>query len=106
MKSPIYRVCGVLLTPMVVVIAILIWGRLILGSQTTAVSNPWSSSGRLSVLRPEDKVCVIGLNKAASLSLLCYDLFMTFLLTSLFVYPLFKSTLSANLKKVASRTLL
>ncbi|KAG8892762.1 hypothetical protein FRB99_002459 [Tulasnella sp. 403] len=85
MNTPVWRVSMLLLTPLIVILAILIWGR-------------------IAVLR-QDRVCVIGLKKVASLSLLSYDLFMTVVLTTLFVYPLWTSKVSARLRKVASRTL-
>ncbi|KAF8320715.1 hypothetical protein DL93DRAFT_2052218, partial [Clavulina sp. PMI_390] len=50
--------------------------------------------------------CYIGLKLTASLMLLCYDLYMNFLLTALFVYPLWKEgVVNSSLRKMATRTL-
>ncbi|KAG8950052.1 hypothetical protein FRC04_008132 [Tulasnella sp. 424] len=87
LKNHVYCLCCALLIPLVVIIIVLIFGR-------------------IAHLRDADRVCVIGLRKGASLSLLCYDLAMTAILTTLFVYPLFRSKVSPRLRRVASRTLI
>lgn len=87
LKSRVYCLCCALLIPLVIIIIVLIFGR-------------------IAHLRDTDRVCVIGLRKGASLSLLCYDLAMTAILTTLFVYPLFRSKVSPRLRRVASRTLI
>ncbi|KAF7300033.1 hypothetical protein MKEN_01326000 [Mycena kentingensis (nom. inval.)] len=69
--------------------------------------------GRIAHFRPRDGACVIGLKPTASLPLLVYDLFINVLLTSLFLFPLFRnsaaarsdSSSAARLRKVAVRTL-
>ncbi|KAG9041752.1 hypothetical protein FS837_011809 [Tulasnella sp. UAMH 9824] len=86
LKSRVYCLCCALLIPLVIIIVVLIFGR-------------------IAHLRDNDRVCVIGLRKGASLSLLCYDLAMTAVLTTLFVYPLLGSKVSPRLRQVASRTL-
>ncbi|KIO34176.1 hypothetical protein M407DRAFT_17083 [Tulasnella calospora MUT 4182] len=86
LKSRIYCLCCALLLPLVIIIIVLLFGR-------------------IAHLRETDRVCVIGLRKGASLSLLCYDLAMTAILTTLFVYPLLRSKVSPRLRQVASRTL-
>ncbi|KAG8896058.1 hypothetical protein FRC01_012033, partial [Tulasnella sp. 417] len=86
LKSRVYCLCCALLIPLLVIIIVLLFGR-------------------IAHLRESDRVCVIGLRKAASLSLLCYDLAMTAILTTLFVYPLLGSKVSPRLRQVASRTL-
>ncbi|KAG9027060.1 hypothetical protein FRB95_008161 [Tulasnella sp. JGI-2019a] len=86
LKTPVFVVCMCMLAPLFLIIGILIWGR-------------------IAVLRSHDQVCIIGLKQAASLALLCYDLFMTVALTVLFVWPLFAGKVGARVRKVASRTL-
>ncbi|KAG8999035.1 hypothetical protein FRB94_006455 [Tulasnella sp. JGI-2019a] len=87
LKTPVFIACMCMLAPLFLILGVLIWGR-------------------IAVLRSDDQVCVIGLRRAASLSLLCYDLFMTVVLTSLFVWPLFTGKVGIRLRKVASRTLI
>lgn len=61
--------------------------------------------GRIAYIR-DDNQCIIGLQKAASMTTLFVDLGVNVLLTSLFIWPLWRSNfLSANLRRVASRTL-
>jgi len=57
-------------------------------------------------IRTNDHVCVIGLTTWGSATLLSYDLFMTIVLTSLFVWPLWTSNVSKPVRKIASRTLI
>ncbi|KAG8888589.1 hypothetical protein FRB98_007353 [Tulasnella sp. 332] len=87
-RSSVWRVCIMLLIPYLCILFLMLYGK-------------------IAVLRPADHVCDIGLQKFASLPLLSFDLFITFFLTALFVYPLRTSSLiSPELRKVASRTLL
>ncbi|KAJ7615829.1 hypothetical protein FB45DRAFT_1106524 [Roridomyces roridus] len=63
--------------------------------------------GGIAELRQTDGVCVIGLKPTASIPLLSYDLYINILLTSLFLWPLFRSQHStARLRRVAARTLI
>ncbi|KAG8986586.1 hypothetical protein FRB90_003903 [Tulasnella sp. 427] len=87
LKSRVYCICCALLVPLLIIIVVLLFGR-------------------IAHLRETDRVCVIGLRKGGSLSLLCYDLAMTAILTTLFVYPLLRSKVSPRLRQVASRTLI
>jgi hypothetical protein len=87
LKSPIYNFCLITVALFGVIAALLIWGQ-------------------IHYFRP-DGACKIGLRKLASRSLLCYDLFINVLLTTLFLWPLFRSKfLSRRIKRVATRTLL
>lgn len=61
--------------------------------------------GRIAYLT-DDRQCIIGLQKASSMTTLFVDLFVNILLTSLFLWPLWRSKLlSPNIRRVASRTL-
>jgi hypothetical protein len=61
--------------------------------------------GRISYIK-EDRQCVIGLEKPASLSLLLYDLLLNVFLTAMFLFPLQQNhSLNPKLKIVARRTL-
>ncbi|CAE6369734.1 unnamed protein product [Rhizoctonia solani] len=61
--------------------------------------------GRVAYFR-DDRSCIIGLRKYASLSLLIYDLYINMFLTGMFLWPLFRSRLSnPRIKKMAMRTL-
>ncbi|CAE6489551.1 unnamed protein product [Rhizoctonia solani] len=61
--------------------------------------------GRVAYFR-DDRACIIGLQKYASLSLLIYDLYINIFLTGMFLWPLFRSRLSnPKIKKMALRTL-
>ncbi|KAI0744183.1 hypothetical protein C8Q80DRAFT_1272755 [Daedaleopsis nitida] len=60
--------------------------------------------GRVAFFR-QDGACVIGLTRAASLTLLIYDLCINIVLTSLFVWPLLDRHFRTSLKDVAIRTL-
>jgi hypothetical protein len=61
--------------------------------------------GRIAYLT-DDNQCIIGLSKASSMTALFVDLFVNILLTSLFLWPLWRSKLlSPNIRLVASRTL-
>ncbi|KAG8845213.1 hypothetical protein FRB96_002588 [Tulasnella sp. 330] len=86
LRTPVFVVCMCMLMPLLLIAGLMIWGR-------------------ISMLRSTDQVCIIGLRRAASLSLICYDLFMTIMLTTLFVWPLFTGKVSGRLRNVASRTL-
>lgn len=62
-------------------------------------------TGRIAFIR-EDGQCVIGLHRLASITSLLMDLFANILLTSMFLWPLWRSNLlSPNIKRVATRTL-
>ncbi|KAJ7876873.1 hypothetical protein B0H14DRAFT_2567984 [Mycena olivaceomarginata] len=62
--------------------------------------------GRVAKFREGDGACVIGLKPTASIPLLSYDLFINFLLTALFLWPLMRSRHSnARLRRLAIRTL-
>jgi hypothetical protein len=63
-------------------------------------------TGRIAYLT-QDNECIIGLQKASSMTTLFVDLFVNVLLTSLFLWPLWRSKLlSPNIRRVASRTLM
>ncbi|KAG9019755.1 hypothetical protein FRB90_009625 [Tulasnella sp. 427] len=85
-RSPLYRLCLMALSPFLVIIFLMIFGR-------------------IAEIR-HDGVCVIGLKGYASLSLLIYDLLITLCLTLAFVWPLTRGDIiSARLRNIASRTL-
>jgi len=87
MKSPIYIFCLITVILYGAVAGLLVWGQ-------------------IHYFR-DDGACKIGLRKIASLSLLSYDLFINLLLTTLFLWPLFRARfLSSRIKRVALRTLL
>ncbi|KAG8943400.1 hypothetical protein FRC03_002502 [Tulasnella sp. 419] len=86
LRSPVFRICMLILTPLIGIFALVLIGR-------------------VAELR-SDRACVIGLTKVASMSLLAYDLFITIFLTSLFVWPLWRATVNPRLRRVASRTLI
>ncbi|CAE6518330.1 unnamed protein product [Rhizoctonia solani] len=86
LKSPIYRICLITVTPYAVVIVLMLLGR-------------------IAFIR-SDGACVIGLKRLASLTLLVYDLYINIFLTGLFIWPLARSKLiNPRLKSVAMRTL-
>ncbi|KAJ7767288.1 hypothetical protein B0H16DRAFT_1716908 [Mycena metata] len=86
-RSPVFLVCIATVFSYVAVIIIMIIGR-------------------VEQFRPGDHACVIGLKPTASIPLLSYDLFINILLTTLFLWPLLRSThSSARLRRVATRTL-
>ncbi|CCL98657.1 uncharacterized protein FIBRA_00659 [Fibroporia radiculosa] len=59
---------------------------------------------RISYFR-DDGACVIGLKRPASITLLIYDLCINILFTSLFLWPLYKSTFrSVRIRRAAVRT--
>ncbi|QRV96315.1 transmembrane protein [Ceratobasidium sp. AG-Ba] len=61
--------------------------------------------GRVAYFR-EDRACVIGLQKYASISLLTYDLYINVFLTGMFLWPLFGSRLTnPRIRAMALRTL-
>lgn len=61
--------------------------------------------GRIAYIR-DDRQCVIGLHRAASMTTLFVDLGVNILLTSMFLWPLWRSNfVSINIRRVASRTL-
>ncbi|KAG8935387.1 hypothetical protein FRC02_008192 [Tulasnella sp. 418] len=86
LKSPVYQVCMLALVPFIAVLGLALWGRV--------------------AQLMQDRSCVIGLTKISSLSLLCYDLFMTIFLTGMFVWPLWRATVNPRLRAVAIRTLI
>jgi hypothetical protein len=62
--------------------------------------------GRIAYLT-EDRQCIIGFQPVSTLTALVVDLFVNILLTSLFLWPLWRSKLlSPNIRRAASRTLL
>ncbi|KDN51862.1 hypothetical protein RSAG8_00413, partial [Rhizoctonia solani AG-8 WAC10335] len=86
LKSPVYRICLITVTPYAVVIILMLLGRI------AFIRN--------------DGSCVIGLKRLASLTLLIYDLYINIFLTGLFIWPLARSKLiNPRLKSVAVRTL-
>ncbi|CAE7185951.1 unnamed protein product [Rhizoctonia solani] len=86
LKSPVYRICLITVTPYAVVIVLMLLGRI------AFIRN--------------DGACVIGLKRLASLTLLIYDLYINIFLTGLFIWPLARSKLiNPRLKSVAVRTL-
>ncbi|KAJ7767294.1 hypothetical protein B0H16DRAFT_355271 [Mycena metata] len=61
---------------------------------------------RIAYFRDGKGVCVIGIKRAASLSLLSFDLYINVLLTSLFLWPILRTRMTnAKLKRIATRTL-
>ncbi|CAE6498334.1 unnamed protein product [Rhizoctonia solani] len=87
LKSPVYRICLITVTPYAVVIVLMLLGR-------------------IAFIRT-DGACVIGLKRLASLTLLIYDLYINIFLTGLFIWPLARSKLiNPRLKSVAVRTLI
>jgi hypothetical protein len=94
-----------LLSPLVAILALLIWGQYTSLCKFKVLPIADFVLGRIAIIR-EDRACVIGLTKLASLSLLCYDLFMTVFLTGMFVWPLYTATVSERIRAVAWRTLL
>ncbi|KAG9126596.1 hypothetical protein FRC07_002870, partial [Ceratobasidium sp. 392] len=86
LKSPVYRICLITMTPYVVIILMMLLGR-------------------IAFIR-DDGACIIGLKRLASLSLLIYDLYINVFLTTMFIWPLARSKLiNPRLKAVATRTL-
>ncbi|KAF8603698.1 hypothetical protein BDV93DRAFT_493259 [Ceratobasidium sp. AG-I] len=86
MRSKVYWLCMVTMTPYVAIVIIMLIGR-------------------VAYFRA-DRACIIGLRKYASLSLLIYDLYINIFLTGMFLWPLFRSRLSnPRIRKVALRTL-
>ncbi|KAJ1309955.1 hypothetical protein OPQ81_006714 [Rhizoctonia solani] len=86
LRSPIYRICLITVTPYAVVIVLMLLGRI------AFIRN--------------DGACVIGLKRLVSLTLLIYDLYINIFLTGLFIWPLARSKLiNPRLKSVAVRTL-
>jgi len=61
--------------------------------------------GRIAYLT-DDRRCIIGLQQASSMTTLFVDFLVNIILTSLFLWPLWRSKLlSPNIRRVASRTL-
>jgi len=86
-KSPIYIFCFGTVVLYGAIFGLLVWGR-------------------IHYFR-DDGSCVVGLRKVSSVFLLSYDLFINGLLTTLFLWPLFRAKiLSRRIKRVATRTLL
>ncbi|KAG8680652.1 hypothetical protein FRC09_018066 [Ceratobasidium sp. 395] len=86
LKSPVYRICLITMTPYIIIILLMLLGR-------------------IAFIR-EDGACIIGLKRLASLSLLIYDLYINVFLTAMFIWPLARSKLiNPRLKAVATRTL-
>ncbi|QRV86564.1 transmembrane protein [Ceratobasidium sp. AG-Ba] len=86
LKSPVYRICLITMTPYVVIVLLMLLGR-------------------IAFIR-SDGACVIGLKRLASLSILIYDLYINVFLTAMFIWPLARSKLiNPRLKTVATRTL-
>ncbi|KAG9013166.1 hypothetical protein FRB94_003606 [Tulasnella sp. JGI-2019a] len=84
-NTRVWVCCMIMLAPLVAIVSLMIWGR-------------------VAMLR-DDRVCIIGLARAASLSTMSYDLVMIATLTGLFVWPLFKGDVGPRLRRVAARTL-
>ncbi|KAF7329759.1 hypothetical protein MKEN_00239200 [Mycena kentingensis (nom. inval.)] len=86
-RSPVYLICVGTITLYVAVMLAMFFGR-------------------ISEFRDSDESCVIGLKPIASIPLLSYDLFINVLLTSLFLWPIFRVKFAnPRLKRVATRTL-
>ncbi|KAK0469568.1 uncharacterized protein EV420DRAFT_42586 [Desarmillaria tabescens] len=63
--------------------------------------------GRVTFLREHDQVCIIGLKPFSSIFLLAYDLYITVFLTTLFLWPILRSSVAnPRIKMVAIRTLI
>jgi len=85
-SSPPYRICFVV-----------VWGY--------AIMVVLSIVGRNSFIRA-DGVCIIGLKNFSTIPLIAYDLFLNVFLTTMFLWPLWRSDLrSHRLRNVATRTL-
>ncbi|KAJ7191310.1 hypothetical protein GGX14DRAFT_481597 [Mycena pura] len=62
---------------------------------------------RVDSFRPGDGACVLGLKPTASIPLLSFDLYINILLTTLFLWPIFRSNhVNPQLKRVATKTLI
>ncbi|KAJ7253582.1 hypothetical protein C8J57DRAFT_626980 [Mycena rebaudengoi] len=87
MRSPVYIICiGTICLYLAVILAVFF--------------------GRVQEFRSGDGACVLGLKPTASFPLLSYDLYISILLTGLFVWPLLRSSQpNARLRRVAMRTL-
>ncbi|KAF9078372.1 hypothetical protein BDP27DRAFT_1412370 [Rhodocollybia butyracea] len=86
LKSPVYVGCMVMLGIYGVVVALMVAGRI----------HYLNSQG----------VCIIGLERYSSLTLLTYDLLVNIVLTALFLWPVLKANLvNPRLRSVAIRTL-
>lgn len=63
--------------------------------------------GSVTFLRGQDQVCIIGLKPFSSIFLLAYDLYITVFLTTLFLWPILRSSVpNPRIKMVAIRTLI
>ncbi|THV07285.1 hypothetical protein K435DRAFT_959880 [Dendrothele bispora CBS 962.96] len=63
--------------------------------------------GRVTYIRQEDGICFIGLKFYSSVALLSYDLYITLLLTGLFLWPLLRCNLTnLRIRTVARRTMI
>ncbi|KAJ7617245.1 hypothetical protein FB45DRAFT_1063748 [Roridomyces roridus] len=88
LRSPVYVLC---------IVTVTLYGAIV----------GLMAIGGIAELSPTDGLCVIGLKPTASIPLLSYDLYINILLTSLFLWPLFRSQHStARLRRVAARTLI
>ncbi|KAG8879583.1 hypothetical protein FRB97_001599 [Tulasnella sp. 331] len=86
LKCRVWVLCMLMLTPLSLIMGLMIWAR-------------------IAILRSTDHVCIIGLRRAASLTVMSYDLLMITLLTGLFVWPLFQGNMGRRLRKIAAQTL-
>lgn len=63
--------------------------------------------GSVTFLREHDQVCIIGLKPFSSIFLLAYDLYITVFLTTLFLWPILRSSVpNPRIRMVAIRTLI
>jgi hypothetical protein len=103
-SSTAYKTGFVALLGFVVVVVMMITGSYSV-IHPSRLTDYRLRSGRVAYIR-EDRQCVIGLHKAASMTTVFVDLAVNILLTSLFLWPLWQSKfLSVNIRRVASRTL-
>ncbi|KAJ7198253.1 hypothetical protein GGX14DRAFT_525787 [Mycena pura] len=90
LRSPVYLICMTsVLLYVLAILVVVIFGRITLFRSTD-----------------DEGTCDIGLKPTASVPLLVYDLYINILLTSLFLWPLFRLRISSPIvKRVAARTL-
>ncbi|KAJ7111818.1 hypothetical protein C8R44DRAFT_856456 [Mycena epipterygia] len=88
LRSPVYLIClGTIILYVGVIVTVFL--------------------GHIANFRGDDGACVLGLKPTASLPLVAYDLYINILLTSLFMWRIFRfSNANPKLKRVAVRTLI
>ncbi|KAF5390521.1 hypothetical protein D9757_002592 [Collybiopsis confluens] len=85
-KTKVYRLCAFVMLGYIVVVVLMIVGR----------------EGTIR----EDDICIIGLRSYSTISLIVYDFSLNIFLTTMFLFPLWRShPMSPRLRSVAKRTL-